>query len=165
MNELLAETVGVGVGGETPYRTGNSPTPPPRAHTITCFRGMPPETWSTRRAPGAGALVGAINEAYDLGTGIASQRNIKESAAVVPVPGSAPPSTISSLLNSGTPVPARPRPRLGRAETRWRAGSPGCWPGGVDDFDERPLVAGDRRAQERPISVVREWISGFAPGQ
>jgi hypothetical protein len=51
-------------------------------------------------------LVGAINEAYDLGTGIASQRNIKESAAVVPVPGSAPPSTISSLLNSGTPVPA-----------------------------------------------------------
>ena len=38
----------------------------------------------------------AINEAYDLGSGIAGHRNIKESAAVVPVPGSAPPSTISS---------------------------------------------------------------------
>jgi len=138
MNELLAETVGVGVGGETPYRTGNSPTPLPRAHTITCFRGIATGDLVDAQSPGAGALVGAINEAYDLGTGIASQRNIKESAAVVPVPGSAPPSTISSLLNSGTPVPARPRPRLGRAETRWRAGSPGCWPGGVDDFDERP---------------------------
>ena len=106
MNELLAETVGVGVGGETPYRTGNSPTPPPRAHTITCFRGIATGDLIDAPNPGTGSLDGAINKAYDLESGITGHRNIKESAAVVPVPGSAPPSTISSLLNSGTPVPA-----------------------------------------------------------
>jgi len=52
MNELLAETVGVGVGGETPYRTGNSPTPPPRAHTITCFRGIATGDLVDAQSPG-----------------------------------------------------------------------------------------------------------------
>jgi len=52
MNELLAETVGVGVGGETPYRTGNSPTPPPRAHTITCFGGIATGDLVDAQSPG-----------------------------------------------------------------------------------------------------------------
>ena len=49
------------------------------------------------------------------------------------------------LLNSVPPVPgASSRTGSSRAETRWCAGGPGCWPGGVGDIGERRLPAVDR---------------------
>jgi hypothetical protein len=87
MNELLAETVGG--GGETPYRTINSQTPPPQAHNISCFCRVATGDLVDAQNPGTGRLDGATNKAYDLPTA---------SGPAAPVTGTPTRATPSSTI-------------------------------------------------------------------
>jgi len=112
MTELLAETAGG--GGETPYRTGTSLTPPPLPHSITYFCGIATGDLVDAQNPGTGRLDGATNKAYDLGPGITGHREIKENEEVfndfLPLLNSVPPAP------SPGPPPVQPR---GNPLLRW----------------------------------------------
>ncbi len=113
MTELLAETAGG--GGETPYRTGTSPTPPPLPHSISYFCATATGDLVDGQNPGTGTLAGATNKAYDLGPGIIGHREIKQNEAVfndfLPLLNSVPPAA-----RVPPPVPAQPR---GNPLLRW----------------------------------------------